>query len=106
MTHFELLLTGHLARAARVLVGVSSAHTAQVAGIALGELREFERERTELSEEQRSNLQRALESLGAHFVADGMNGRGHGVRLKFSDEKSRRLESWEGEGGFAAEDDV
>ena len=40
------------------------------------------------------------------FIADGEDGRGHGVRLKFSAAKVEKIESWEDEGGFAADDDV
>ena len=54
-------------------------------------------------------LKDALESLGAVFIADDEAagaGTGVGVRLKFSAEKARRIDTWEGEGGPAYEDDV
>ncbi|MGO3146571.1 MAG: XRE family transcriptional regulator [Leucobacter sp.] len=106
MTPEPFSLTGHLARAARALVGTSATDTAAAAGLTRRELRDYEKSRFPLSVEQRQSLTIALEQLGAHFVADGVDGRGHGVRLKFGAEKTARVESWEGEGGLAADDDV
>lgn len=87
-------------------MGVSAAHTADAAGLSRQELREFEKGHGGLNREQVQALRLALERLGAFFIADGVDRRGHGVRLKFSDEKTRRVETWEDEGGLPAEDDV
>ncbi len=106
MTKDSLPLTGNLARAARALVGVSAADTAEAAGLTRRQLRDFEKHLAPISLDQRIALRVALERLGAHFVSDGNGGRGHGVRLKFSSSKTERVESWEAEGGFAADDDV
>lgn len=106
MSTQPFVLTSQLARSARALVGTSAAHTAAAAGLEKSELRAYEKHRTTLTAEQQSALTNTLEALGAHFIADGADGRGHGVRLKFSTEKTERVESWEGEGGLPADDDV
>jgi len=99
-------LTGQLARAARALAGVSSTHTAAEAGFSGKRLRNFERGQGTLDSDQLAALRLVLENHGAVFIADGEGGRGHGVRLKFPAAKVEKIESWEGEGGFAADDDV
>ena len=106
MAKYTLHFTGHLARAARALVETSAADTAEVAGLTIDQLREFERGNAALSPEESAALRSALEQLGAMFLADGPNGRGYGVRLKFSRVGSKRVSTWEGEGGAAGEDDV
>lgn len=106
MTQSTLPFTGHLARAARALVETSPGDTAAVAGLTIDRLREFERGRGTLQPEEADALKAALEGLGAVFLADGPGGRGYGVRLKFSVAGTKRLETWEGEGGLAADDDV
>lgn len=106
MAKNTLHLTGSLARAARALVKTSAAHTAESAGLTVKQLRDFEKGRNSLSKEERASLRAALERLGAMFLADGAKGRGHGVRLKFSRLGTKRLETWEGEGGRPGEDDV
>lgn len=109
MTEKSFTLTSYLARAARALVETSATTTGQGAGLTRGQVRDFERGRIDLTEEQRLALQHALEELGAVFLADDENvgaGSGVGVRLKFSAEKARRIDTWEGEGGPAYEDDV
>ncbi|NUL46425.1 hypothetical protein F7P69_14650 [Cellulosimicrobium funkei] len=47
----------------------------------------------------------ALERLGALFIAEDEH-TGYGVRQKFNSVKAKRLETWEGEGGPAYEDDI
>lgn len=106
MTTGKLRLTGQLARAARALVGTSTKLTAQTAGLTRSELRDFERSRSSLSGRQKEKLVEALEQLGAFFIVDGTTGRGHGVQLRFSKTHTAKVETWEGEGGFPAEDDV
>lgn len=106
MTTRKLRLTGHLARAARALVGTSSSVTAQAAGLTRSELRDFEKGRSSLSGRQKEALVDALEQLGAFFLPDGTTRRGHGVQLKFSKTHTAKVETWEGEGGLPADDDV
>lgn len=106
MTESTLTLTGSLARAARALVKTSSTDVASAAGLAAKDLREFEKGRAVLTAAQLAALQTALEGFGAVFLPDGPEGRGHGVQLRFSRVGARRVETWEGEGGLAAEDDV
>lgn len=106
MASYELHFTGHLARAARALVETSAEHTAAAAGLTHDQLREFERGNISLSDAECAALRAALERLGAMFLADGPSGRGYGVRLKFSRVGTKRVETWEDEGGLAGEDDV
>lgn len=106
MTTHTIHLTGQLARAARALVSVSSKHTASAAGLSRVQLRDFEKGNAGLGPQELASLQLALESLGAVFIADGEHGQGYGVRLKFSASKVEKIETWEGEGGLAADDDV
>jgi hypothetical protein len=106
MTQHTLVFTGYLARAARALVEISAEHLAAEAGLTHDELRSFERGTTVLAAEQINPLKTALEQHGAVFLPDGQDGHGYGVRLKFSRVGSKRINTWEGEGGPAAEDDV
>ncbi|WP_029090504.1 hypothetical protein [Brevibacterium album] len=106
MTENTVRFTGHLARAARALVQTSATYTADAAGLTRGQLRDFEKGRGSLDPVQVKALRTALERLGAVFLPDGEDGRGSGVRLKFSESKTGLVENWEGEGGFAADDDV
>lgn len=106
MTQHTLPFTGNLARAARALVETSPVDTAAAAGLTVDRLREFERGQAALPEAEAEALKAALERLGAVFLPDGPEGRGYGVRLKFSRIGTKRVETWEGEGGLAADDDV
>lgn len=106
MTQHTLNLTGYLARAARALVEVSADHLASEANLTHDQLRAFERGTASLSEAQLLELRVALERHGAIFLPDGPDGRGYGVQLKFSRVGSKRIDTWESEGGPAAEDDV
>jgi len=106
MTSHTIQLTGQLARAARALIGVSSKHVAKTAGMSRDRVRDLENGNATITADESAALRSALEQLGAVFIADGDGGRGHGVRLKFSATKVEKIESWEGEGGFAADDDV
>lgn len=109
MTDQDFTLTGYLARAARALVETSATTTGARAGLTRAQVRDYERGRIHLTQEQLSGLKGALEELGAVFIADDEHpgvGSGVGVRLKFTAEKASRIETWEGEGGPAYEDDV
>ena len=102
-------LTGYLARAARALVETSATTTGQYANLTRAQVRDFERGHIDLTDGQKTALIHALEQLGAVFIADGEQpgaGDGAGVRLKFTTEKVRRIETWEDEGGPAYDDDV
>lgn len=100
------MFTGSIARAARALAEVSADIVAAEAGMTHDDLRSYERGTHSLSPSQAAVLQRVLEGYGAVFLPDGEQGFGYGVRLKFSQAGSRRLETWESEGGPAADDDV
>ena len=106
MTTSNVQLTGQLARAARAIVAVSSKHVSATSGLTRAQVRDFEKGNSGLSDAETAALQLALENLGAVFIADGADGRGHGVHLKFSASKVEKIETWEGEGGSAADDDV
>lgn len=99
------IFNGELARAARALVGVNALYVAREAGITRNELRDFEKGLHDLPDSTREQLREALQELGAVFLPDDETG-GYGVRLKFSRNKARQIDRWEGEGGPAAEDDA
>lgn len=109
MTDHAFHLDGFLARAARALVETSATTTGARAGLTRKQVRDFERGRIDLTAGQREALANALTELGAVFIAEGETpgqGEGVGVRRKFTAEKTRRIETWEGEGGPVYEDDV
>ncbi|MDR2254550.1 MAG: hypothetical protein LBE25_00850 [Arthrobacter sp.] len=99
------LLTPDLARAARALTQVSTKTIASTAGLPKDTVKSFERGVGFLSDEENAALRRSLEHYGAVFLPEE-GALGHGVRQKFSSKKVAKLESWENEGGPAAEDDV
>ena len=99
-------LTGSLARAARALIEISADIVAADAGMTHDDLRSFERGTLTIEDQQADALRRVLEEYGAVLLPDGEGGYGYGVRLKFSRLASKRIDTWEGEGGPAAEDDV
>ena len=102
----QQVFNGDLARAARILVRVSSPYLAQEAQLTREDLRDFEKGADRLSDEQQRRLRAALEDLGAEFLPDdGPNG-GYGVRLKFGRSKIYSLDRWEGEGGTTAQNRV
>lgn len=106
MTNHNPQLTGQLARSARALVAVSSKHVSALARLPREQLRDFEKGNAGLQPDELASLKLALEGLGAVFLSEGEDGFGHGVRLKFSVSRVEKIETWEGEGGCAAEDDV
>lgn len=106
MTQQTQKFTGYLARAARALVEVSADHLAAEAGLTHDALRDFERGNSMITSNEIAKLRAVLEAHGAVFLPDGEGGHGYGVRLKFSRIGSKRIDTWEGEGGPAAEDDV
>ena len=106
MTTYTLNFTGYLARAARALIELSADHIAAESDMTIDELRSFERGTSSLPADQIDTLKSVLEQHGAVFLPDGEEAFGYGVRLKFSRVGSKRIDTWEGEGGPAAEDDV
>ncbi|MBM6589483.1 XRE family transcriptional regulator [Brevibacterium sp. RIT 803] len=101
----EQIFDGPLARAARALVRVSASDMASKADVKKSELKDFEKGRDDLTEQQEHRVLEALEEFGARFVRDDSQG-GYGVRLKFNRAKVRAIERWEDEGGTPADDDV
>lgn len=106
MTTSGVQLNGQLARAARALVAVSSKYVSATSGLTRAQVRDFEKGNAGLTDPELAALQLCLENLGAVFIPDGTDGRGHGVHLKFSAAKVEKIETWESEGGSAADDDV
>lgn len=100
-----MIIDGYLARAARALVQLSATTVAERAGCTRKQLKAFEKGQWELTAEQQGDLRRALEHYGAIFIPDDGQG-GYGVRLKFNRNKVSLIETWEGEGGMSADDDV
>ena len=98
-------LTPDLARSARALTQVSAGVIGRAAGLEKQQVRAFEKGNQPLAADQLRHLRRALEEHGVVFIPDDDQG-GYGVRRKFNSSKVRRLETWEGEGGPAYEDDI
>ena len=105
MSKNPLMITSDLARAARALTQVSAKVIARNAGLDKQQVRDFEKGNAPLTPEQNQQLRRALGQFGVVFIEDDDHG-GYGVRRKFNATKVRRLETWEGEGGPAYEDDI
>ena len=55
--------------------------------------------------ERDQHLRRTSGQFGVVFIEDDDHG-GYGVRRNFNTTKVKRLETWEGEGGPAYEDDI
>ncbi|MGM0931125.1 MAG: XRE family transcriptional regulator [Actinomycetota bacterium] len=105
MSKSSMIIPSDLARAARALTQVSAKVIGKAAGLDKKQVREFEKANQTLTPEQNWQLRRALEQFGVVFIADDDHG-GYGVRRKFNASKIKRLETWEGEGGPAYEDDI
>jgi hypothetical protein len=100
-------LTGRLIAAGRALSGISHEVLARAAGI--------DPERMSLAEASGSAtiepiaeaqaILLALEQFGVVFVGES-DGMGEGVRLKFTRDDALQIESLEGEGGPARNDDA
>lgn len=99
------VFNSNLARAGRALVGISTWHIANETGIKRKDIRKFERGIIDLPEDQKEAIQAVLIDHGALFLPDSQAG-GYGVRLKYSQQKSKQLDRWEGEGGQPAEDNT
>ncbi|CAN7705208.1 helix-turn-helix domain-containing protein [Neorhizobium tomejilense] len=98
------MINGSQCRAARALVEFSCERLALSAGVSMESILHFEAKLSEPTDDEVSALQSALEEAGAVFIPD--NGRGIGVRLKFSKSDARRIAILENEGGIVAPDRV
>lgn len=105
MAAHDFIIPADLARAARALTQVSHKVVARAAELEPGRLQAYERGHGTLDADESHRLRTALEDFGALFIAEDGEA-GYGVRQKFNSVKSRRLETWEGEGGPAYEDDI
>lgn len=97
-------ITGPQCRAARALTVLSREQLAEVSGVPVQTIADFEIGREVSAHNVLARLQAALEEGGAVFIPE--NGGGLGVRLKFNSREVRAINKWEGEGGNPAEDDV
>ena len=98
------MITHSQCRAARALTEITCDMLAERSGVDAASIADFERKLVELDDTSVEKLQMALESFGALFIPE--NGGGIGVRLKFTQSESRRLQSLENEGGNAGDDEV
>ncbi|WP_026926720.1 hypothetical protein [Granulicoccus phenolivorans] len=105
MTSHDFIIPGDLARSARALTQVSYAMVAEAADLSAQRLRAYEQGDGTLDAEENLRLRRALEEFGALFVAEDERA-GYGVRKKWSESTTQRVETWEGEGGLAGDDDI
>ncbi|MDO5494074.1 MAG: hypothetical protein Q4F53_10775 [Nesterenkonia sp.] len=101
----QSLISPDLARAGRALAQVSAAVIADAADLERDQVREFEKRRRPLHDEQIRRLQAALERFGVVFIPED-DDHGYGVRQKFNSRKVRQIERWEGEGGPVGDDDI
>jgi hypothetical protein len=98
------MITYSQCRAARALTEITCDMLAERSGVDAAVIADFEGRLVELDNASVEKLQAALESFGALFIPE--NGGGIGVRLKFTQSESRRLQSLENEGGNAGDDEV
>ncbi|MGO6789464.1 XRE family transcriptional regulator [Rhizobium leguminosarum] len=98
------MINGSQCRAARALIDFSRERLAISAGVSIESISRFESKLTEPTDEEVAALQAALEQAGAVFISD--NGRGIGVRLKFTRSDAKRIAILENEGGIVAPDRV
>jgi len=98
------MITGPQCRAGRALVEITRGQLAVRSRVDELIIEQFERNIELPGPNAITSIQKALEELGAVFIAE--NGGGVGVRLKFSKSEARRISRLEGEGGIVASDDV
>ena len=67
-------------RAARALLDITKPELADLAGLGLSTIVDFEKSRRDVSREAALSLQKALQEAGIQFIA--RNGGGPGVRLR------------------------
>lgn len=98
------MINGSQCRAARALIDFSRERLAISADVSIARIWRFESKLTELTDDEVSALQTALEKAGAVFIFD--DDRGIGVRLKFTKSDAKRIAILENEGGIVAPDRV
>ena len=72
-------MTPAQSRAARALISMTQGTLAELAGVSLSTVVDFERERRAVAAPSVTAMQKALEASGVRFIAE--NGGGAGVRL-------------------------
>ena len=97
-------LSPGLARAGRALAQINSLIISEEAGLTRQQIRDYEKRVGSLTLDEKTRLQKTLESYGVVFIAEEES-LGHGVRKRHNASKARQLKRWEDEGGRAAEDD-
>ncbi len=100
-----MILTGSLARAAPALVGWPRERVAQLSGVSLGTMSNFEGIRLDPGKDARRALQAALEKGGAVLLAEA-GCYGAGVRLKIPHKGVKQINLLESEGAAIGVDDV
>lgn len=98
------MISGPQCTAARALVEISRAKLSRRSGVSVPIIEKFERKAGRPTDDEVGAIVRALEELGAVFIAE--NGGGVGVRLKFANADARQIARLEGEGGIVASDRV
>lgn len=98
-------ITGPQARAARALVEWPRDRVAQLSGVSVETIADFETVRVDPGDAARDAIRAALEQGGAVFI-DEDGGDGRGVRLKFARKDARQINRMENEGGPVGDDDV
>jgi transcriptional regulator with XRE-family HTH domain len=103
----DLLITGRLIAAARVLTGISQVDLASASGVSLSTVActEADGGAPLQSKNDAETLRRTLEGFGAMFIPES-DGIGAGVRLKFSRLDVKQIGRLESEGGIVKDDDV
>ncbi|APT95718.1 hypothetical protein CSTAT_10615 [Corynebacterium stationis] len=97
-------LTPGLARAGRALAQINSLIISEDAGLTRQQVRDFEKRVGSLTLDEKTRLQKTLESYGVVFIAEE-DQIGHGVRKRHTASKTRQLKRWEDEGGQPGEND-
>ena len=97
-------LTPGLARAGRALAQINSLIISEEAGLTRQQVRDFEKRVGSLTLDEKTRLQKTLESYGVVFIAEE-DQIGHGVRKRHTASKTRQLKRWEDEGGRPGEND-
>lgn len=92
-------------RAGRALVGWTPERLAEASGLDPDGIEAFEADLGTADPTTARAIRRALEEAGVMFLPE-LGASGVGVRLKFPRQTVKRIETWEGEGGTPAEDDI
>ncbi|WP_416193731.1 helix-turn-helix domain-containing protein [Nitrobacter sp. TKz-YC01] len=98
------MINGPQCRAARALVEISRLMLARRSGVDVDTIERFENIAGSPKADEIEAIKKALEDLGAVFIAE--NGAGYGVRLKFNPIEAEQIARLECEGGIVAHDRV